>query len=264
MSEDPAAEPRRWLDDPDAPAEMRADLEAMRSVGAPALDEAAGLAALQARIRAQGGSGGGGGVGAAKGLAVVLGVVSVIGLGAWLALRTTTSTSEPTPSATASNEPLPIERASIEVPTSTNEPTPGASLPDERREEIAVIEATPTEPVIEAAPSDAPTRSIESTHRDERALRGTPEDRLRREMQLLEEARRTVEHDPAAALAALATARREIGTGTFGDERDALRALALFALHRDAEARPLAERILRRDPNGLYAARLRAALASAP
>lgn len=266
---DTEGEPLRWLDDPGAPAELRADLEALRAAPTPPIDEAAGLLALRRRIQTQGGAGSGGGAGGgASGAAIALGVVGVIGaisLGSWLAVRTSdrgpaaapvtepvtaSSTESGAPPVTSSVAPPEPERAS----RTTSDP-PSAALPG----------ATPE--ASEAPASEAPDRSAA----DETVARTTDsrprlsaDDRLRREMELLEQARRTVDRDPRAALASLATARREIGTGTFGDEREALRALALFALHRDAEARPLAERILRRDPEGLYAARLRESLASAP
>lgn len=89
-------------------------------------------------------------------------------------------------------------------------------------------------------------------------------DLLRREMELLEEARLALGSDPRRALALVDDAQREVGRGTFGDERDAIRVLALFALHRETEARPLAARLLARNPDGLYAARIRAAMEEGP
>lgn len=268
---DTEGEPVRWLDDPGAPAELRADLEALRAAPTPPIDEAAGLLALRRRIQTHGGAGSGGGAGGgASGAAIALGVVGVIGaisLGSWLAV----GTSDREPAAAPVTEPVTASSTESGAPPMTSsvappEPEPASTPPaTPDLPSSALPEARPE--ASEAPASEAPDRRAadETIARTaEPRPRLSADDRLRREMQLLEEARRTVDRDPRAALASLATARREIGTGTFGDEREALRALALFALHRDAEARPLAERILRRDPEGLYAARLRESLASAP
>lgn len=268
MTLDAQSEPRRWLEDPDAPEDLRAALDAVRAAPAPRLDEAAGLLALQQRIRSSGGGSGGSSgsstttaattstttgtmtAGTLQGAAIAVGLATAIGLGSWLA----SGGDEPPPRTSSSPPPAATESAPPASPAEpTGEPTPAD--PEPVHPELA-----------DAEPATPPPDESETSPRGEAAAgpRLSRDERLRREMQLLDEARRAVDRDPRAALSALATARREIGSGTFDDERDALRALALFGLHRDAEARPLAERILRRDPHGLYAARLRDALASSP
>ena len=143
----------------------------------------------------------------------------------------------------------------------------GASLPiaGSARDEAAAVKlegrAFPSAPAPPAVSSRASAFVVpERLHEPPRASprrrsrpRQTPppaptDDALRREMQLLNAARRALAADPSRTLTLVEQGDREFPRGSFAEERAAYRVFALAALGRDTKA--LARRFLRRYPNG--------------
>lgn len=267
--------PRRWLEDDAAPTELVADLRAMRDAPAPDLDYAAGLEALRAKIG--GGPGPGTSFGPSAGPAplgwagaagaAVLASLAVLGA-LWLGAR------EMQTEAPSAARPGTQQHGSTEARSApASEGVPSASVDADFRGAAIPSQAPPAPTAADAAlleevPRATPDAGAAPVARSVRARLDGPladagSDGLRREMEQIEEARRALATDPARALALAEAGRREFGRGTFGDERDAIRVLALFALGREQQARPLAIRLLRRRPEGLYADRIRRALGAA-
>ncbi|MBI5513045.1 MAG: hypothetical protein HY909_04710 [Deltaproteobacteria bacterium] len=102
----------------------------------------------------------------------------------------------------------------------------------------------PTPPAAVPAPSPAPARPEARDPEAELRLLTEANGRLRR-------------GDPGGALTALGTHRQRFPRGALREEREALRVLALCALHRDAEARAVAARFLATWPRSPQASRVR-------
>lgn len=118
---------------------------------------------------------------------------------------------------------------------------------------VAPVVAAPTPtPAPAPAPVDAPATLA---HTEPRPAVETHEDD--REERRLEEARRVLERDPAAALAITRSLARTHRRSVFEEERDYLSMRALVALGRTDEARHAGERFLARHPAGLYSAAVR-------
>jgi hypothetical protein len=81
---------------------------------------------------------------------------------------------------------------------------------------------------------------------------------------VLDQAKRALERDPAAALSALERHRIEFLTSSLWAEREILAITALVRLGRRAEAEARAESLRRRIPGSLYASRIHGILNEPP
>ena len=101
-----------------------------------------------------------------------------------------------------------------------------------------------------ARPRPAPPPSTEATPSD-------PDERLRQEIALVASARALLAPDPRSALALLQEGERRFGRGILGEERQALRILALHGLGHSDEAADRAARFLAAHPRSPFADRVR-------
>lgn len=227
-----SAEPRRLLDDPTIDRGLRETLR-RASEHPPPLDPG-GLTRLEAATAA-GGAGAG---------AIVAGLAA-IGLVTGGAIWLTQGAVERPPQARASRE----EAAPIAAPILE----PSAPAPE--------IAPRDTAPAI--APEAVREPSALAIDRTARAPRdpAADEDALAREMSQLAMARRILWSDPARALTLLEDGRRRYRDSMFGEERAALRVLALVGLGRDLEARRAGEHFLVEHPRSPFAERVRRAIA---
>ncbi|MDB4992569.1 MAG: hypothetical protein JWM74_1, partial [Myxococcaceae bacterium] len=108
-------------------------------------------------------------------------------------------------------------------------------------------------------PAKVPARD----HAPAPATTATTDD-LTLEAQLMESARHSLATDPATALLRTDDHRRSFPHGQLADERELIAIDALRRLGRPTEARTRGEALLRRDPSGLYAERVRSILATLP
>jgi len=218
------SDPRRLIDDPDAPEDLRRALEDAARHRSP-FDPRSALRRFEAAQAA-------GGLGGMANLAVAGLAVALAGA-IFVAMRPPVA--PPAAPAVAAEEPVaappaPVAEAAPAAPVAEEEVTP----PPARREARA------------AAPRIDP--------------RSDP-DSLAREMAELAEARRALDADPRRTLALVEAGRREFPRSLFGEERAALRVLSLAALDRDAEARRLGADFLRAHPSSPFAARVERAIA---
>lgn len=257
MSQDPV----RLLDDPSLPDLLREDLAEAANQPLPAVDTAAGLASLQAAIKA-----GGGATATVKGAALAQGSWwggALIGLGAglvgaaaiWLAPPLTPPSPPPSP-------------ARIEAPTP---PPSAASTTSMVPAPIATSAALPPDrsPLLRAQPSPlAPLPSPSSLgSADTSALVASvaPVDGPAEELELLVQIKQKASSEPAAALSLVEEGHRRFPRGSFYQERESIAVLALAQLGRAAEARERAKHFLDAHPQSPYAERLRRLVAgSAP
>jgi hypothetical protein len=260
-------DPKRWLEDEGEDPSLRADMRAANEAPPPALDYAAGLEALRTATRGGGGGGappGRGGLALGAAGAAIVGVVVLL----WATQGERAAVDPPLPAgervgergseveAEGEVESEPEVESEVEV---ESEPEVESEVEVESESHIA----RPHPPVVAPAPSLEP--SAELVMREARATR---------------EIRTAVESDPARALTLGTAAQAEFGDGSFGEERAALRILALAALHRDAfgeeraalrilalaalhrdaEAHRLGTAFLAAHGQGLYAERVRRAI----
>jgi hypothetical protein len=258
------SEPVRLRDDPAVGQELRDDLAAVSS--APVgYDAAAGLERLQAAIRGGGGGGGsngggatGGGGGAATWIAGGAIVAAIVAGAIWMMTRpdteesasvaepgarpmTSTDTSTSTSTGTSTDT-----RTGTDTSTSTSTSTStgtGAAEAAESEASETDGEAGGTGPAVATSRRPAPD-----------------DDRYRREIAQLDEARRALGSDPARALRLASAGQREFPRGMYGEERAAIRIVALARLGRLDEARRLGEPFLRRHPHGTLSAEVRRAI----
>lgn len=246
-------EPRRLLDDPTVPEDLRRALEQASSVAPPLA--AGGLARLEQAMQG-GGAGAGGGLGGSGAVGAAVGVVAVLAtIGGWMAWsdageRDPTAETAPDGASTTEPDALP-DPATVIAPT------------------IAEDDGTATDTTLDttAAHGDGtvtdvatPTAAGPSTERAARAEPSRADDSLAREMSALAAARTALDHDPARALALLERGRREHGASSlFAEEREALSVLALCALDRDDEASRRGARFLAAHPSSPFADRVRRA-----
>lgn len=290
--------PRRMADDGESPEALRQDLAALKNAPVPELDYARGLDALMGRIdrnddaaetQSRTGSKAVAPGGGASSFPIALALGAVVGagaLGVFISRSLPSSSATPRPSASPDAFVLdtPSNRGSFErgssdsavrsEPMHEREDGARASSDDTFSRAIEGVERSlaihdiggddargDEEGAAVARRTEAPPSDIARSPSGART--GDSDARFRRELVLVERARRSLDSDPAQALRALDAADREVGRGHFDAERQAMRALAWFALGHETRARALATRLLARDPEGLFAARLREAL-SAP
>jgi hypothetical protein len=229
-------EPRRLLDEPSTPAELREAL-GIAAAATPAVDTAGGVARLEAAIRARA---------LLKAVALLGGGVIAIVI-VWSLVRAPTAPPAAPP-------PPPAAEPSV---TRLEEPSEPASR-------SVTIEPTVSSPVV-ATPAP-PVEDRDHVPRVARLAepRVTPAPGPDREIGLVGAARRALDSDPSAALAALDEADRAAPHGVLLEEREGLRVLALGRLGRREEAARRGELWLREHPAGTMAARVRAAIANDP
>lgn len=133
----------------------------------------------------------------------------------------------------------------------------------ERTAEVAAPASTSAtgSPAV-AAPSGAPSGpALERLAREATAPKAPSA--LRQEVELMESIRAALSVDPARALALIHEAGQRFPGGSLSEERQAFEALALDRLGRATEAKALAERFLRRYPNGSFSARMKGIVSKA-
>ncbi|MES1177462.1 MAG: hypothetical protein ABUL62_24280 [Myxococcales bacterium] len=229
------SEPRRLLDDLNAPPEAAALL---RSLSAPTPPSAAKQAELGRQLAALTSPAPIIAAGASlwvKG-ALVIGALGMAGAVVW-ALR-------PAPTV-------------VNVPTIASSNAPAAvSAPVAANSAVAPVEPAP--PVdaarADALPSSASAASAASAGRS----KPSPRDNLAEEEALLEQARRLAGSSPGQALTLLQQYQRRFPSGQLAAERMFLSVDVLTRLGKTAAARKQADALMRAFPSSVYAAQVKA------
>jgi hypothetical protein len=227
--------PKRWVDDPSLPQQLREDLRNAAEVPPPGFDVNAGLERFKAGIdegmavtEAVSTSGAGGGFALSNGWywALTAGALTVTGavIGSWL------------------GGGLPSYEAEAPAPES-------APPVAERQADPAHLDGS----------VQLPSPDVTEAHRAQPvySARGTKDDHLRREVANLARARTLLTHRPAEALALVELGQHELGPGALAEEREAIAVLALSRLGRWEEARIRSRRFLDRHPESPFAATIR-------
>jgi hypothetical protein len=222
------SEPRRLLDDANAPSEVAALL---RSLSAPTPPSAAKQAELGRQLAALASPAPIAAAGASlwvKG-AFVIGGLGIAGAVVW-ALRPTPPAPTPAavvtaPAVVATPVPLPVSTDSAAAPS---EPAPTADAPR-----------------ADAAPSSA-------------RVKPSPRDNLAEEEALLEQARRLAGSSPGQALTLLQQYQRRFPSGQLAAERMFLSVDVLTRLGKADAARKQADALMRAFPGSVYAAQVKA------
>ena len=223
------SEPRRLLDDVNAPSEAAALL---RSLSAPTPPSAAKQAELGRQLAALASPAPIVAAGAALWLkgALVIGAIGIAGAVVW-ALR-------PAPA-----EPPPVV---VNPPALV---TPPVQPP--------VSSDSATAPVQPAPPSDAPRADAPSSAPGTRT-KPSPRDNLAEEEALLEQARRLAASSPGQALTLLQQYQRRFPAGQLTAERMFLSVDVLTRLGKTSAARKQADALMRAFPSSVYAAQVKA------
>jgi hypothetical protein len=221
-------EPKRWLEDGDAPNEVAALLRSLPVPTRPTSDKQAELAQqLSALALSKAGPVAGSSAGWIK-----LGLVGVVCLIAGAAFYWGTSSAEPDPQP---RPPVVVPNVAI-----ASAEAPSSAAPS------SAIEVKNAPVLAPRPPSAAPS------------LKAPSRDTLAEEELLLESARRAAASSPAAAWAFLQQHQRKFPNGQLSAERAFLSVDVLRRLGKHAAADREAERLIARFPNSTYAARLRA------
>jgi len=132
-----------------------------------------------------------------------------------------------------------------------------------RCEVTTELPSTATAPVLDTPHSavalgavDKPVPDAPNKPAPDGATPKTPS-ALRQEVEMVESIRAALTADPSRALSLIQEARRRFPKGSLNEDRAAFEVLALERLGRNAEAEALAERFLRRYPNGPFSARMK-------
>lgn len=238
-------EPRRLLDDPQTPSELRHALD-QASRHAPPIDALAGLERLERAMQGAGGGAGGsgklggsGGVGLAGVVGAGIAVLAVVGgVMLWNGERDETEAPR--------RADVPEARDPGDVPSEA----PLAAVGDESAPDGVITETSA--PSVATEPVEA--RRAARPPRDE-------DDALAREMAELAAARAALVDDPRRALSMLERGRRRSGSRSlFAEEREALTVLALSGLDRDEDARRRGASFLEAHPTSAFAERVRRAI----
>ncbi len=248
-------DPKRWRDDPSAPGELR---ELLRPDAAPRAMRPDEREATRARLATLGATGaatwwittraGTRVFVGSKSLVVVLSVSIVSALTAAVVLVAHAAAAPVAPMGAmqvASTAQRTADRA-VEAFGARTRPGPPPRMPGVSPDESSFV------------PTAAPAITDQHAHR---ATSRTPEvDSLTRESELLQEATRVLEGDPAAALRLADRHAREFRTGQLAAERDYLRVRALARLGRTDDATAAARAFIEAHPSSVFAARLGRAL----
>ena len=267
MSQDP----ERLFESPDAPAELRADLEQAREDDPARYDVAAGLAAFEASMAAPP-PGVEAAAGGSKALTwVIVAVVGAATAGA-VAWAVTRGDDDPKPrrelGQAAEMEPDRPKSDRLEPATNGSdrlEPAEPATNGSERRESASGVPdpgPNPEPHPDSTRPPNADSPPKRPRPRPDKPAPADPDpNRLAAEMKLTSAAKSALNGNPKRALQLAKKGNAEFPKGLFRQDRQAIIVLALFALGRTAEAEKKAKTYLRRYPKGSFAAKVRAKLA---
>lgn len=156
-----------------------------------------------------------------------------------------------------------VVSGAVVLATDSQRPTaaPPAVVP-RSPEPVAAPAPSAAPPTVTAARVDEPKRTpVTSVPVPSASAEPEPDDSLALETKRLEAVRSVVASDPNRALQLLAAHAVEFPRGKLAGERELLAIDALGRAGRKPEARSRAEAMLNRQPNGLYAERLRRMLA---
>jgi hypothetical protein len=227
--------PLRLLDDPAAPAALRADLARLRGA-ASGFDVDRGLRAFDARLAALSAApavAAAGATGTMVGGAIAGALLALAVVGAAVGVSAYHDRQARPAAAAAPSAPAP-PAAGVEVA-----PAPLAPLPEATRPPAALpASSTP------ASPRASPTAPV-------------GEDGLAGEIEDLQRAWRLVGSSPAEALALAEAGHRRFPHGQLYPEREMVAITALYRLGRRAEARARADRFLAAHPGSPFGERLR-------
>jgi len=255
--------PRRWKDTPDAPVGVRELLSAGRQ---PRAIDGATLDRGALRVAKLGAAPAAAAAGVAVGLWTKLAAAAVIGMagvGAVVAVRHVEAV-EAERGMAARAEAEAEAKADVEAKANA-EARANAEAKAQVNAEAkapASAEASTRAVVSRAARAVAP---VAGPGRVEAAVvtpGGIDGATIGDELALLEQARAALARDPGASLARVAQHRARFPAGALGAERDLIELDALRRSGRAGEVRSRARAWLEREPQGLYAARMRAILAT--
>lgn len=246
---------KRWRDDPNAPAELRALMAAgVRPRGMTA-DERAQARAQLASMAAVGGAGWlasrsmlrGMGAGKTFVLAAVVGVATAAGL--FVARHADPrGVAMHAVSVSHAAHAINVHAAALVVSMRTL-PSPPPRVPLGR-----LLDADAVTPIAVVGPAPDMTRGIRHAAHAARTEPG--EDPLTRESTLLQGAMRALANDPAVALRLADEHAREFPAGQLAAERAYVRVRALARLGRADDARAEARVLIEAHPSSMYAARV--------
>lgn len=231
-------QPPRLIDDPEAGARLRDDLQRAASAAPVRYDAAAGLASLQAAIAAPSVSPATGAESAACGSAATTGATGTASVATKVALGSlgavaliagavaVTTIGGPAPRSPA--QPA-WPAASAAAPANADAPSPPS----------AAAVPSSTEPAAELASDELP----------QRALPPDPDGKLRREIAQVARIKALLRRSPGDAYRLAQQGNREFPNGVLVQEREGLAILSLAALGRRAEASRRAETFLSRFPD---------------
>jgi hypothetical protein len=231
------SDPRRWLDDPDAPAELRNWLSHARPAermtaaqfqrGARRLGVATGAAA-SVLFWLKG-----------PALAALLGAMS----GAVFATTVPWLLEHKAPA------PAPQVPAPAAVPNAPVEPNPASVTPRATSEPVKKPSHLPRVGARPRSPRPEPAAIASAV--------AAPRDTLAEEAQLIEQARQALGSDPGRALGLLEQHRQKYEAGKLAMERELLSVDALRRAGRVSEARARVDALLALPHKGIYEARLK-------
>ena len=273
--------PRRWKDTPDAPVGVRELLSAgraPRALDGAAFDRgAARVAKLGAAPVAAAAAGAAVGMWTKLAAAAVIGVASV---GAVVAVKQVAAPGEAETRAAgeakANAEAEAKAKAAAEAKAAAAAEAKAAAEAEAKAKAAAEAKAEANaEAEAEAAAKARPMTAVDARAVGHAGPPGVaeaatavepppaivapvPAATIGDELALLEQARGALARDPGTALARLAEHRARFPAGALGAERDLIELDALRRSGRTAEARARAGAWLRREPEGLHAARVRA------
>ena len=254
--------PRRWKDSPDAPVGMRELLGSARP--SRPLDDATFKRGAERLARASVAPA----AVAAIGIWTKLAAAGVVGLAAAGTVVAVGAHHEPAVTATHTS----VSEAPAR-PTGTVVPARAAAVmeppidpPSVPEPPASVVAAAPA-PRAPAPPKEARAPSIElpvapTSAADAGTETVATRSSLPEELALLEEARRATARSPELALTPLETHRARYPYGVLADERELMELDVLRRIGRVHDARSRAHAWLARDPNGMFAPRVRAILAT--
>lgn len=244
-------DPTRLIDDPSTSALVRDHLGSAASAPVPGLDLEAALmrhhVLTQAGAAAASSASGAAASGTSLTAKLGIGLVFLVGAAVGVAFS---GDAQPDQRAAAPALAV-VASPSVESgPTLPAEPAP--STDEDTTEEDAAealsrrVQRQRSKVPPSRAPSQEPGTKVEST---KQAVQREAKDTAR--------ARALVDATPRRALKVLDSMDRDLKTNFFGEERDALRVLALSGMGRDATARRLGKAFLKRHPHGTLNARVR-------
>ncbi len=252
------SDPTRLLDDPSTSAALRADLGHAASASVQGLDVAAGIAGLRTAIATETGAvatatAGGSLLGKVLVAAVV---VAAGGAAIWAGTADSTPVAKPEVGLAPALE-MPAQPEPRMVPVPKQVGTVAPEVPPEPAE-VVPVEVEKSEPpapkrqggrVASRRPGAAKTAVIPPDTEE-----------VRREAQLVADARKALRRDPRRALSLLDEVATSFPRGMLREEREALSIMALVKLGKTAEAQRRSAVFLKKHGTGPYADAVRRAV----